>query len=86
MSFSLGNVIGPQTFQDKDAPDYYPAKLALVCTQAASAVTTIALFVYYALANKRKANSGKQTEEQFLEPEAWTRMTDKENATFRYVY
>ena len=27
-SFSLGNIIGPQTFQARDAPEYRPAKLA----------------------------------------------------------
>src|SRR5690349_9713819 len=33
-SFSLGNIIGPQTFQAKDAPDFRPAKLAVMGTQA----------------------------------------------------
>ncbi|OAQ60344.1 allantoate permease [Pochonia chlamydosporia 170] len=86
ISFSIGNVIGPQTFQAKDAPDYYPAKLALVCTQAASALTTIALFLYYYWANKKRASKGKEAEEEFMEPSVWARMTDKENLTFRYVY
>ncbi|CAH0017923.1 unnamed protein product [Clonostachys rhizophaga] len=31
-SFSLGNIIGPQTFQSRDAPDFHPAKLAVMGT------------------------------------------------------
>ncbi|KAM3502184.1 hypothetical protein MY10362_005030 [Beauveria mimosiformis] len=85
-AFSIGNIIGPQTFQAKDAPDYRPAKLALVFTQAGSALVTVALFGYYVWANKRRASRARQTEDQFLDKEVWARMTDKENPTFRYEY
>lgn len=85
-SFSIGNIIGPQTFQAKDAPDYRPAKLALLFTQAASGIVTVLLFVYYVWSNRRRASKAKQTEDQFMDPEAWKRMTDRENLTFRYVY
>lgn len=85
-AFSIGNIIGPQTFQARDAPDYRPAKLALVFTQTGSAIVTILLFVYYLWANKRRASHARQTEDQYLDKEAWTRMTDKENKTFRYEY
>ncbi|KAJ4344942.1 hypothetical protein N0V95_006097, partial [Ascochyta clinopodiicola] len=33
-SFSIGNLIGPQTFRARDAPAYRPAKLAVMGTQA----------------------------------------------------
>lgn len=85
-AFSIGNIIGPQTFQAKDAPDYRPAKLALVFTQAGSALVTIVLFFYYVWANKRRASRARMTEDQFLDKEAWKRMTDKENPNFRYEY
>ncbi|EGX95873.1 MFS transporter, putative [Cordyceps militaris CM01] len=85
-AFSIGNIIGPQTFQARDAPDYRPAKLALVFTQAGSALVTITLFGYYVWANKRRAVRARQTEDQFMDKEVWTRMTDKENPTFRYEY
>ncbi|KHO01676.1 Major facilitator superfamily domain, general substrate transporter [Metarhizium album ARSEF 1941] len=85
-SFSLGNIIGPQTFQARDAPDYRPAKLAVMGTQAGCAVTTFALFLYYVWANKRRNDRSKQTEEQFLSPEVWATLTDQENRHFRYTY
>lgn len=84
-SFSLGNIIGPQTFQAKDAPEYRPAKIAVMGTQAGCALTTFLLFLYYVWQNKKRTSEGEQ-EESYLSPEAWANMTDKENKTFRYAY
>lgn len=36
-SFSVGNGIGLQTFQARDAPRYIPAKITDLATQAAAA-------------------------------------------------
>ncbi|KAF4982461.1 hypothetical protein FZEAL_1915 [Fusarium zealandicum] len=85
-SFSLGNIIGPQTFQAKDAPDFRPAKLAVMGTQAGCAITTLALFLYYVWANKRRDDRTKQMEDAYMSPEVWSTMTDKENKFFRYAY
>ncbi|CAH0058670.1 unnamed protein product [Clonostachys solani] len=85
-SFSLGNIIGPQTFQSRDAPDFRPAKLAVMGTQAGCAATTFALFLYYACQNKRRGSRAEQRESEFLSPEAWSTMTDRENKQFRYIY
>ncbi|KAM6511694.1 hypothetical protein FALCPG4_016692 [Fusarium falciforme] len=85
-SFSLGNIIGPQTFQAKDAPDFRPAKLAVMGTQAGCAVTTFSLFLYYVWANKRRDDRSKGLEDSYMSPEVWSTMTDKENKFFRYTY
>ena len=88
-SFSVGNIIGPQTFQARDAPAYRPAKLAVMGTQAGCAVVTVALYVYYRCENGRrdrligKVGSGEQG---FLEKERWGTKTDRENVKFRYCY
>ncbi|KAK3375839.1 allantoate permease [Lasiosphaeria ovina] len=84
-SFSIGNIIGPQTFQARDAPDFRPAKIAVMGTQAGCALTTFLLFVYYVWQNKKR-NTAAETEDAFLSPEVWARMTDKENKRFRYSY
>lgn len=89
-SFSVGNIIGPQTFQAKDAPGYRPAKIAVMSTQAGGAVISVLLFLYYIWANKRKdkqqapklALSSVEGDEELL----WDNKTDKENHSFRYVY
>ncbi|KAL2155729.1 hypothetical protein VTH82DRAFT_471 [Thermothelomyces myriococcoides] len=84
-SFSLGNIIGPQTFQARDAPEYRPAKIAVMATQAGCAFTTFLLFLYYVWQNKKRTSEG-ETEDAFLSPEHWLNTTDKENKKFRYVY
>jgi hypothetical protein len=87
-SFSIGNIIGPQTFQAKDAPQYRPAKITVLATQAAAAFMAFVLFVYYVWANRRKdekrlvlpsANLDQNVEQ------SWDIKTDRENITFRYV-
>lgn len=89
-SFSIGNIIGPQTFQARDAPDYRPAKIAVMATQGGGAVVAIVLFGYYIWANKQKDKRQDLDasvdvtigDEKIL----WENLTDKQNPTFRYVY
>ncbi|KKA18483.1 MFS transporter [Rasamsonia emersonii CBS 393.64] len=73
----------------KDAPEYRPAKIAVLATQAAAAGVAVALFVYYVWENKRrdarKAVSGEMYDDASNET-AWAGLTDKENKSFRYVY
>lgn len=85
-SFSIGNIIGPQTFQAKDkAGGYRPAKITVMATQGAGAGVAIVLFLYYVWANKKKDAAAAQTTE-VVEQNDWENKTDKENTTFRYVY
>jgi H+/gluconate symporter-like permease len=88
--FSIGNIIGPETFQAQDAPEYWPAKVTILATQAAAALLTVILFFYYFWSNRQK-----QMKQLRLEPEgfvmngaqaSWGGLTDKENLAFRYVY
>ena len=95
-SFSIGNIIGPQTFQARDAPGYHPAKIAVLATQAAAAVVAFVLYLYYVWENKRRNaragaliledNEHTGSEAEVTEEEAWGGMTDKQNMRFRYVY
>lgn len=89
-SFGVGNIIGPQTFQAKDAPQYIPAKIAVLATQAGGALVAAVLFLYYLWANKRRDSAVVSVELAELEndrdPSLWENLTDKENSLFRYVY
>ncbi|KAI6781275.1 uncharacterized protein J7T54_004048 [Emericellopsis cladophorae] len=85
-SFSLGNIIGPQTFQARDAPEYRPAKLAVMGTQAGCALTTCLLFAYYVWSNKRREGEHVAEEGEFMDREVWVTLTDRENKAFRYTY
>lgn len=89
-SFSVGNIIGPQTFQARDAPQYIPAKIAVLATQSAAALVAFVLFLYYVWANKRKDAAASITGaigvESQSEQQLWEDQTDKQKPTFRYVY
>ncbi|OKL61076.1 hypothetical protein UA08_03076 [Talaromyces atroroseus] len=91
-SFSIGNIIGPQTFQARDAPQYRPAKIAVLATQAGAAVLAVVLYAYYVWENKRRdARAAAEPEaidssSETFNSEAWSGLTDKENCSFRYVY
>ena len=82
-SFSVGNIIGPQTFQARDAPQFVPAKIAVLATQAAGALVAVLLFAYYVWENRRRdARFGKVEAAK----RSWENVTDRENESFRYVY
>ena len=85
-AFSVGNIVGPQTFQAKDAPQYIPAKITVLATQAAGGIVAVVLFVYYVYANKAKVTQETATSELSVERSEWDNLTDKENVKFRYVY
>ena len=81
----MGNIIGPQTFQAKDAPDFLPAKITVLATQTAAALMTALLALYYVMANRGKEKAvGGEVEQD--ERRLWKDLTDKENKAFRYVY
>lgn len=83
MSFCLGNIIGPETFQDSDAPAYIPAKMTIVICLSVAIVVTLALISMYWMENRRRDRQPRQElphNYEFLD------FTDKENQNFRYVY
>ena len=86
-SFGVGSIVGPQTFQAKDAPQYYPAKVTLLATQAAAAFFATVLFGYYKWENSRRNKKGAAAGMELESTEQdWSNLTDKENPSFRYVY
>jgi hypothetical protein len=81
MSFCLGNIVGPLTFRQADAPDFVPAKITIIVTCAAAVVLTLVLRAYYVWENKRRdrmADGAHVVNEEFLD------LTDRENKNFRY--
>ncbi|KAJ5160685.1 uncharacterized protein N7482_007689 [Penicillium canariense] len=85
-SFSIGNIIGPQTFQARDAPGYRPAKIAVLATQAAAAVVSVVLFLYYLRQNRRRDQTKGPVDEAKVDEMKWAGLTDRENPNFRYAY
>lgn len=86
-AFGVGNILGPQTFQARDAPQFIPAKITVLATQGCSALLAVCLYLYYRACNSRKERgvSGERGGRE-SEKEKWANKTDKQNSSFRYVY
>ncbi|KAK4493727.1 hypothetical protein PRZ48_014912 [Zasmidium cellare] len=84
MSFCLGNILGPLTFRDEDAPSYTPAKVTIVAVDSVTIVLTIVLLAWYVWQNRKRE---RQTAGIEQEPNVeFADLTDRENAWFRYKY
>lgn len=82
LGFSIGNIVGPLLYRVEDAPDYIPAKISMLATQAVSIVIVWMIAGLYYVRNKKRDREG----EQMVAENAWADMTDFENRTFRYSY
>ena len=84
MSFCIGNIIGPLTFRDADAPDYIPAKVAIIVVCAAAVVLTILLQLYYLWENKRRDRLVREGHVQHKVDIEFADITDRKNLEFKY--
>lgn len=82
MSFCVGNVIGPETFQASDAPQYIPAKMTIVIVLSFSILITLTLMFLNLRENKRRDRNGHVEMPRNYE---FMDLTDKENQNFRYL-
>ncbi|PWY81540.1 MFS general substrate transporter [Aspergillus sclerotioniger CBS 115572] len=76
--FSIANIIGPQTFQARDAPGYLPAKITIVAVNAGAIVVSTMLRVVYGYRNARV--DGRSLEERLGSG------SENQGSDFRYVY
>lgn len=84
ISFCVGNIIGPLTFTEASAPDYIPAKVAIIVTCAFAAIMTLLLQSYYMWENKRRAKLIQEgTIEHKIDIE-FADVTDRKNKEFKY--
>ncbi|KAJ5120463.1 MFS general substrate transporter [Penicillium bovifimosum] len=82
MSFCIGNIVGPLTFRDQDAPNYTPAKVTIVAVDSATIVLTTILLFYYKWENKRR----DQRPQEHVENVEFLDLTDRQNKEFRYSF
>ncbi|PWN46940.1 MFS general substrate transporter [Violaceomyces palustris] len=100
LGYSVGNLLGAQTYRVKDAPDYIPAKITLIAMFAASSLCLIAISAVHYYWNRKKTSAaaesglstksvelgGGESENQEASAEDLSDLTDKERPTFRYPY
>lgn len=58
VAFGVANIIGPQTYQTKDAPTYLPAKITLIGVITSAIVLTVVLRGLYAHRNRTQVTDG----------------------------
>ncbi|CEJ57919.1 Putative Permease of the major facilitator superfamily [Penicillium brasilianum] len=84
LGYAVGNIIGPQTYRAKSAPDYYPAKYTML---AFLVFTAILISFYGALHhrwNKRNEKRGTASVPDGIENEEFADRTDFEQRNFQY--
>lgn len=82
VGFSIANIIGPQTFQSKEAPGYISAKITILAVNAAAMVVALLLRLIYGWRNSKREKAGSMGHDGVNGED----LTDLTNARFRYVY
>ncbi|CAG8921003.1 unnamed protein product [Penicillium salamii] len=85
--YCVGNIIGPQTFKDSEAPGYHSAYIAMLVGYVVKLLCIVALYAYMYLENKRRdrqAIDGQEVEAEGVE-NGMLDKTEIENKGFRYV-
>lgn len=88
----VGNLIGPQTFRDKDAPRYTPALITITVCNILTVITMVCLWAYYKAQNAKRDKLAQTNPEEAaadMSPLAIHDMnlrdlTDRQNLHFRY--
>ncbi|KAL8659918.1 MAG: hypothetical protein Q9202_006899 [Teloschistes flavicans] len=86
VAFAVGNILGTQTFQQKEAPGYKSGKISIIATLSALILVVIALRLYNDRLNKvnQKALAGMSAAEkvELKEKMAFADQTDRKNPFF----
>ncbi|KAK4935812.1 hypothetical protein LTR66_015413 [Elasticomyces elasticus] len=90
VSFAVGNILGTQTFQARQAPGYIGGKASIIATLGALCFVVVALRVMNDRLNRanevRLAAMGEAEREALREKMAFADRTDRENVFFRYTH
>lgn len=82
VGWSVGNLIAPQIFQEKDAPRYRPGFLVHIVIYGVYVGLVILTRVVLMARNRRKTQEVSEVSHDL----AFQDLTDRENPNFRYVY
>jgi len=87
IGYCVGNLIGPQTFVAKQAPNYAGAKAAMVACGIVATLAMIAIWILYVKENKKRDAESDEQKLVFeaIENHEFADLTDKENPLFRYT-
>ena len=85
LGYAVGNIIGPQTFQGSDAPNYYVAKYTMLAFLIFTALLLACYGVLHRVWNTRRdKRAAVEGEERQVENEEFADLTDFQLKSFRY--
>ncbi|KAG7692022.1 hypothetical protein KL929_005235 [Ogataea haglerorum] len=83
--FGLANILGPQSYRADDYPDYIPAKVSMLATQAATIGIAALINLVYFMRNKKRSKEAEKAIDEDVAA-AYLNKTDFENRSFKYLY
>jgi len=90
VSFAVGNILGTQTFQAKQAPGYISGKISIVATLSALCLLVLVLRWYNDMLNRKNQRAlGDMSEDEKTELRdrmAFADQTDRKNVLFSYTH
>lgn len=90
VSFCVGNILGTQTFQSKQAPGYISGKISILATLAATCLVIVVLRLYNDWLNKQNAkkleNMSEEEKQGLQDRLAFADITDRQNPFFVYTH
>ena len=90
VAFCLGNILGTQTFQQKQAPGYKSGKVSIIACLCALVLVMIALRLYNDSLNKKNrkmlASISETEKDELREKMAFADQTDRKNPFFVYTH
>lgn len=84
IGYCVGNLIGPQTFIDTQAPKYQGAKISIVVNGIVSLIVLCLIYYTYWTNNKQRDALAEDQDFENIKNHEFADLTDKENPLFRY--
>lgn len=85
VGYCVGNMVGPQTFRENQAPGYAGAKTAMLVAYCAGAIALACIYVIYFFRNKKRAVQREEAGEMLDAGRlAFADLTDLQNPEFIY--
>lgn len=86
LGVATGNIVGPYSFLDSEAPVYRTGIIVCMASRAAEIVVILALRAYFVVANKNRDKKFRDGDERYdPDVQVFEDLTDKQNLHFRYV-
>jgi MFS transporter, ACS family, allantoate permease len=84
IGYCVGNIIGPQVFQAKDAPQYRPAEITIIVCWSVCVFDILFIYFWCKWQNRKKAQVRADPSYQKLQGQEFYDLTDRENPEFVY--